>query len=137
VQYGQTRTVQSADLELPAGLTGVSTARRWAASVCRKWGFPDEADVVSLLVSELVTNAVIHAGRPVRLHLAQPDGAVRVEVRDPDPRVPAVGEPGTLSEHGRGMVLLDELASSWGVDTREPLGKVVWFEVAGSGSGAR
>lgn len=87
--------------------------------------------VVELLVGELVTNAVLHArtGLHLRLHIA--DGRVRVEVGDGSARLPRVNDAyDTEAQTGRGLALVERLASCWGVDrTADGSGKVVWFEV--------
>lgn len=83
-----------------------------------------------LLVSELVTNAVLH-GRTdvVRLVLAVDGRTVEVAVHDRSPDAPLVGDVGPSDLHGRGLVLVERLAETWGVS---PLpegggGKAVWF----------
>ena len=84
----------------------------------------------AMVVSELVTNAVIHAGTTVavRIHLLD-DGGVRVEVADSRswPPVPRQLVPDSVG--GRGLVLVEALANDWGVDPT-PEGKVVWAEIA-------
>ena len=85
-------------------------------------------DAVELLTSELVTNAVIHAGSEPRLGLVLHPDRIRVEVHDTDPRPPAQRDPDPASPGGRGLMLLEQLATSWGVDAADE-GKVVWFEV--------
>lgn len=90
---------------------------------------PDLVDAVELLVSELVTNAVIHASSAPRLEVALLPDRVRVEVHDDDPAMPARRTPDEDRPGGRGLLLLDGVASSWGAEPRGD-GKVVWFEVA-------
>lgn len=90
---------------------------------------PELVDAVELLVSELVTNAVVHASSAPRLEVALLPDKVRVEVHDDDATLPVRRIPDEERPGGRGLLLLDGVASAWGV---EPLGhgKVVWFEVA-------
>lgn len=93
---------------------------------------PDMLDTALLLVSEVVTNAVVHGrGRAVLdVHLA-PSG-LRVGVTDDSPAAPEVQHlEGTLAEGGRGMLLVEELAARWGVDPTPDGGKRVWFELPG------
>ena len=92
-------------------------------------GLHDEARAtVMLLVSELVTNAVLHVGAEVDVDVhAETPGKVRVDVCDPSPYPPRVRDP-QMSSTGRGMNLLDALADRWGVDVRNG-GKSVWFEL--------
>src|SRR5947209_10978782 len=88
-------------------------------------------DTASLLVSELVTNAVVHAASAVELEIdAGPDG-VTVRVRDADtgPLVMRAGGGSELDEGGRGFLLVDRLAEAWGTEHHAGR-KTVWFRVA-------
>ena len=92
----------------------------------------DRLDEALLLVSELVTNAILHARSAVQLTMIVLDGAVRFEVRDTGAALPAVRPPSETSLNGRGLSLLDAVADRWGVEQRTPRrgpGKVVWFEL--------
>lgn len=84
-------------------------------------------------MTELVTNAVLHAGTDVRVALRRDEDTLRVEVADGSAAAPARRRYADDAQTGRGLLLLDALATSWGVD---PLpageGKVVWFEVDAS-----
>lgn len=84
-------------------------------------------DVVELLTSELVTNAVKHAHSTARVAVEVVGPRVRVSVTDDGPGVPATGHPSPDAESGRGLELVDSLATSWGV-TPHDIGKTVWFE---------
>jgi len=84
--------------------------------------------VVELLVSELASNAVAHAGTPFTVSVQFDDQRIRVEVSDTGDGVPCVRPPDPLASNGRGLQLLGALADSWGVDSHEP-GKTVWFLV--------
>ncbi|MEV0847609.1 ATP-binding protein [Streptomyces sp. NPDC049954] len=122
-------------IRLPRRRPSVRKARDYVRSLGATWGLEGEQlDSVLLVVSELVTNAVLHArcgpGRQVALTLIREPGRVRVEVRDagdgePQPRK---GIPFT-EEHGRGLAVVAELAADWGV-AREVVGKTVWATVA-------
>ncbi|WP_432093027.1 ATP-binding protein [Streptomyces sp. bgisy100] len=120
-------------------LTAVSDVRHALRELLGRWswGGPDQADVAELLISELVTNALVHtdSGAEVTAVLVQGRVArtanrLRVEVRDFVPRRPAVRKPGSEATGGRGLVLVESLADSWGVQPQGP-GKVVWFELEG------
>jgi CheY-like chemotaxis protein/anti-sigma regulatory factor (Ser/Thr protein kinase) len=120
------------DLEQSPAAPG--TARRFVRSSLTDI---DEAalDAVELLTSELVTNAVIHAGSQPHLALVLHADHVRVEVHDDDPNLPARRTPDEARPGGRGLLLLDQVASDWGAEATEG-GKVVWFEVPRRTGGA-
>ena len=84
-------------------------------------------DIVELLVSELVTNAVLHAHTEIELTVRDLGDCIRVEVSDDSPRLPEL-HPAGLTESGRGLQIVDALASRWGTEGRTG-GKTVWFEV--------
>jgi anti-sigma regulatory factor (Ser/Thr protein kinase) len=87
------------------------------------------AEDVLLLVSELVTNAVLHARTAVHVSARARPGRILVAVGDDDPHnTPQQTEAGTTATSGRGMRLVELLASSWGVEMGAT-SKVVWFEV--------
>ena len=116
------------DLDLPAEPASVRQARRFVDRALADVGAGSLAEVAGLLVSELVTNAVIHAGGVIRVRLSAADEVVRVGVQDtstqrPTPRLASSNE-GT----GRGLALVADLAQRWGVDDT-PDGKEVWFEL--------
>jgi len=88
-------------------------------------------DDILLVVSELVTNAMLHTGsRATELTVAQTGGAIRVEVGDSSstPPVPASQLPRSDDTQGRGLLLVDAVAEHWGVE-RDDRGKHVWAEV--------
>jgi serine phosphatase RsbU (regulator of sigma subunit)/anti-sigma regulatory factor (Ser/Thr protein kinase) len=97
----------------------VAQARAFAREMLEKWDAGDLSDSVVLLVSELVTNAVVHAGTTARLELRLDTQSVRVEVEDQHPRrmLPmVVNQPAEDAEEGRGLLITFSLASAWGVD---------------------
>jgi PAS domain S-box-containing protein len=147
----------------------VSEARRLAHQAFTTWGMDlDQADLACLLVSEVVTNVVLHAavspsprhefslesaltsgpgilddwsgspfaddfpapagGREFTLRLRRGDTAVWVEVFDPDLRLPRIRSAGENDEGGRGLYLVDQLATRWGSRPTQD-GKAVWFEI--------
>jgi hypothetical protein len=79
-----------------------------------------------LLVSELVTNSVIHGTGPIQLRARISAPTLRVEVHDTDPARPNMRQP-DLS--GRGLHIVDALATAWGVDEMVAHGKSTWFEL--------
>jgi serine phosphatase RsbU (regulator of sigma subunit)/anti-sigma regulatory factor (Ser/Thr protein kinase) len=124
-----------------------AAARRFVRDTLRTWqvagrsASQDElVDDAVLLTSELVTNAVVHAGTPVQVTCRLAAGAVEVVVLDrhpvqliPDPQLAEITEAERTS--GRGLMLPSELASSWGV-TYARTAKAVWFRLGVAGSDA-
>jgi serine phosphatase RsbU (regulator of sigma subunit)/anti-sigma regulatory factor (Ser/Thr protein kinase) len=107
----------------------VAKARAFAREMLETWDAGDLADSVVLLVSELVTNAVVHAGTTARLELRLDPQSVRVEVEDLHPRrvLPmVVDQPTEEAEDGRGLLITFSLASAWGVDYTSA-SKRVWL----------
>ncbi|MGV9272637.1 SpoIIE family protein phosphatase [Streptomyces griseosporeus] len=102
-------------------------ARKLARRALARWGLEDLSDSVELLVSEVVTNAVRYASRPVTLRLLRTD-VLRCEVGDDVPQLPRLRQARATDEGGRGLYLVNRLARRWGA-TRLSTGKVVWFEL--------
>ncbi|MFF9816201.1 SpoIIE family protein phosphatase [Streptomyces sp. NPDC014006] len=102
-------------------------ARRLARRQLERWGLEEHIDSVQLLVSEVVTNAVRYASRPVTLRLLRTD-VLRCEVGDDVPQLPRLRQARATDEGGRGLYLVNRMARRWGA-TRLSTGKVVWFEL--------
>ncbi|MFE3112555.1 SpoIIE family protein phosphatase [Kitasatospora indigofera] len=102
-------------------------ARRFTRDTLRRWGLSVVSDYAELLVSELVTNALLHADAPRRLRLFR-DRVLTVEVADAGGQTPRLREFGEQDEGGRGMYLVGELAHRWGSRLTKD-GKVVWAEL--------
>ncbi|MGV9252195.1 SpoIIE family protein phosphatase [Streptomyces sp. NPDC003697] len=102
-------------------------ARRLVRRALARWGLEELTDSVELLVSEVVTNAVRYASRPVTLRLLRTD-VLRCEVGDDVPQLPRLRQARATDEGGRGLYLVNRLARRWGA-TRLSTGKVVWFEL--------
>ncbi|MFJ5560503.1 ATP-binding protein [Streptomyces sp. NPDC093250] len=124
-------------LEIRPDPAEVGRARRWARSRLAGSGIGvDEplAETLILLVSELVTNAVVHTGRPAVLRLSLPgaeaaeEAIVRVEVADRSDRAPVPRCVDGESTGGRGLALVDGLADRWGWSA-EGAGKRIWCEL--------
>ncbi|MFF7179458.1 SpoIIE family protein phosphatase [Streptomyces sp. NPDC008121] len=103
-------------------------ARRLARRALTRWGLEELSDSVELLISEVVTNAVRYAERPVTLRLLRTD-VLRCEVGDDSPQLPRQRRARDTDEGGRGLFLVNRLARRWGA-TRLSGGKVVWFELS-------
>ena len=87
-------------------------------------------DDAALVVTELVTNALLHGGPPVRVRLREVPDGVRVEVADRGAELPVTVRRSSVAMTGRGLALVQALTRSWGVDGDEQGGKVVWAEIA-------
>ncbi|MFE3325340.1 ATP-binding protein [Streptomyces sp. NPDC059176] len=115
-----------------ADLRAVPEVRRALRALLGHWGDPGSAEVAELLTSELVTNALIHTEDGAVVTATVAPAGLRVEVRDftTGAYEPRVSAPSDENPHGRGLVLVQSLADSWGVWAQGP-GKVVWFELNG------
>lgn len=116
----------------------VPAARAFTHAVLDAWGIEKRADDITLCVSELSTNALVHGappGRGFKLRLLRDGGGVRIEVHDSGTGTPRLVGEGDADESGRGLLLVAALADSWGVAERHP-GKVVWAEFADGVSAA-
>jgi anti-sigma regulatory factor (Ser/Thr protein kinase) len=85
-------------------------------------------ECIRLLVSELATNAVLHAGTPFSVSVALDDQQLRLEVRDGNRAQPHAGPIPTSTITGRGLALVEIYSDRWGTDVL-PNGKIVWCEV--------
>lgn len=95
----------------------------------------DVAQTAELLLSELLSNAVIHTrtppGRQIGVRIALYDGRLRVEVADANNTHPEPGKADTDDERGRGLAIIDALATRWGCCPRlHAIGKATWAELA-------
>jgi len=93
------------------------------------WGLVEMEEVASLLVSELVANVVLHAKGTCELKIVYVGERIRVGIWDETARTPARPHRSRLAATGRGLALVEALATKWGVDASEGGGKVVWFEL--------
>ncbi|MFD9207540.1 SpoIIE family protein phosphatase [Streptomyces sioyaensis] len=110
----------------------IAEARRQVREVLHDWADPDQVDSAVLMVSEVVTNVLLHTDGDALLvaEISGERGArrVRVDVADSSDELPHRRCPGELASSGRGLVLLELLAGAWGVDPRGD-GKSTWFEL--------
>jgi len=114
---------------LDGGPGSAGQARRTARSALSEWGCGSPlVDSVQVVVSELVTNAVLHAGGALSVAYVLSDDAVRVEVGDRSPLLPARSGYGEGASTGRGLGLVASIARRWDVEPQEA-GKLVWAEV--------
>lgn len=105
----------------------VAGARRFAAEVLRR--IPEELrDTIVLMVSELASNCIRHTHTGFELTIIQDASEIRVEATDRGGGTPTKRDPGLSDPDGRGLQIVDMLASGWGFDPVEE-GKMVWFTV--------
>lgn len=119
----------------------VSVARQQLRELLHDWSSPDQLDSAVLLLSEVLTNVLVHTDADA-LMVAEVTGGgegrrVRIEVTDTVDDLPHIRSPGELASSGRGLLLIELLADGWGVDPRGR-GKTIWFELyeTGDPSGA-
>jgi anti-sigma regulatory factor (Ser/Thr protein kinase) len=118
-------TVRLALRPVPAS---AGIARRFVSSTLRGWGCDALVETAVLLVSEVVTNAVLHARSDLEVSVRLVDDEVRVEVTDGSPAEPQRRTAGQTATTGRGLALVEACARRWGVAER-PGGKAVWFDL--------
>src|SRR2546421_8193918 len=111
---------------LPPLPTSSGAARRFLRDRLNDWGYPlAVAEVPCLLVSELVTNAIVHTGTWVGLELRLVGRRLRSAVSDESSRLPVPRPCGAGDDTGRGLHLVEKLAQEWSVETTDG-GKAVW-----------
>jgi anti-sigma regulatory factor (Ser/Thr protein kinase) len=126
--HGQGNRVRT----LPVTPASAVIARWYVDDLLRSWQIDAQTrETAVLLTDEVVANAVRHAHRTIRLDVSAERGQVRVETFDDSHREPSLGERLPEATSGRGLQLVDALATEWGVRTSQgDLGKTVWFTVA-------
>lgn len=125
---------------LGCDLHAAAAARRFTRTTLCDWGMLGVIDNASVVVSEMLTNAVryglddqadLHpSARPLWLGLLRRGPSVLLTVSDPGTDVPVVKEPDYLAESGRGLHIIDSLSESWGWTPPDAAGKSVWAVVA-------
>ncbi len=115
-----------ASVRLPPEPASVAVARGIVEAALSEIARPAAIDIVVLLTSELVTNAVVHAGTPIDLLVHDLHGRVQIEVFDAGQQVPVVADGVRPSESGRGLRIVAALSEAWGTNPG-PAGKTVWF----------
>lgn len=124
-----------AEVQLPGEPSSVPAARRFVRGVLTDWGQGLLVDDAVLVLSELVTNAVLHGQGEVTARVSVAgDGSVQVEVLDHSARLPRMRGYGEESATGRGLRMVADLSDDWGVEPSVD-GKRVWARLR-SGQGA-
>lgn len=110
-------------------------ARRFVTETLGRWRRDDDLlDDAAMVVTELVTNALVHARSATTVAVSSRPGTVRIEVADASPVVPVPRERHDTAASGRGIALVAAIAERWGAEPT-PDGKVVWVELAGGAVG--
>jgi anti-sigma regulatory factor (Ser/Thr protein kinase) len=122
--------VTTASFVLPPVSHSSASARVALRGILGTWADEDIRADAALLLTELVANGVRHARSPMEVLLTMEHDVLRAEVRDSSPRNPVPRDPDEYG--GRGVLILDALATSWGVQGHPGAGKTVWFELAGA-----
>jgi anti-sigma regulatory factor (Ser/Thr protein kinase) len=122
-------TLQQQVVEIPANVTAPARARRLCERACRAWSMEGLIAECDLLVSELVTNAVVHGSGPIVLEIGRRDRGVSVSVTDGACTGPVAAQ-NVLddAEGGRGLAIVATVAARWG-SHRDEQGTRVWFEL--------
>ncbi|MGH8866529.1 MAG: ATP-binding protein [Actinomycetes bacterium] len=118
-------------LRLRSDLRAPAQARRWVVSLCRLWSCEEIAHTAALLVSELVTNAILHAHSPTTVTASFESPRLSITVRDDEPGQLTPPSRDETSEAGRGLLLVHALAEDFGVRS-DTTGKTVWFVLLAS-----
>jgi two-component sensor histidine kinase len=117
-------------IDLEPSTFAPAQARRAVRQVVSQLVAPDVAHTAELLVSELVTNAVTHGTGRVRLMIDCANHCLSITVSDDESAAPQIQPERPLSDGGRGLRMIESLASSWGVTQRlDRPGKDVWFRL--------
>lgn len=122
----ETRAPAVAELRLAERNTSAALARQFTRSTLASWQSPGSHDDIVLVVSELVTNALLHGHGTPMVRLLDGDDHVRVEVCDDSPLLPVSHRVTPTS--GLGLRVVEQLSSAWGA-SRRGRGKVVWCEL--------
>ena len=112
----------------PASTASIALARNAVADRLGPTATAALVDDVRLMVSELVTNAVVHAHSTCTVSLRIDPSAIRIEVGDGCRQTPRMRRPEAGEAHGRGLLIIESLADCWGVEVDDD-GKTVWFEL--------
>ena len=116
------------ETQFPNAMTACALARAFLRSGLQTWKLDGFGEITELLTAELVSNVVRHVHAPMTLRVIRQAGRVRVEVDDPSVEPPELQHPDDQTMRGRGIFLVDALATDWGTNVHAN-GKTVWFEI--------
>jgi len=118
---------QRAERELPVSKEAPAMAREFLRTATCAEHQTEVVEDAKLIVSELVTNSVLHGGSPVVVAVDCEVNALRVRVRDGSPDIPTPRQAQGADEGGRGLAIVANLSDDWGIEPHENDGKHVWF----------
>jgi anti-sigma regulatory factor (Ser/Thr protein kinase) len=121
--------VPAAELSLGADARSAGVARRFLTATLSSWGRTIYGDSAVLLLSELVTNAALHAKTEIVVRVELMPECLLVSVTDGSPRQPVVRHYSEQSTTGRGLALVSALALRWGIVPNADGTKTVWAEI--------
>lgn len=121
--------MHEASLTLPAELDSVGQARRFLRETLADWGADGFDLAAPQVLTELTTNAALHARSEYTVHLRLDPECLLIEVTDSSPARPQQRRYGSDATTGRGIALVEALSQEWGVEA-SPTGKTVWCRVA-------
>jgi anti-sigma regulatory factor (Ser/Thr protein kinase) len=110
----------------PASALTPARARHHITAYLHEQGQPQLIPTATLLVSELVTNSVTHAGGPIEVRASFTGPMLHVAIHDHSPEIPRIRDPDIS---GRGLNIVNALAAAWGVNPIDGQGKATWFEL--------
>jgi PAS domain S-box-containing protein len=119
---------------LPPRATSAAAARQLVSDALEATPYAEVADSARVAVSELVTNALVHAGTEIAVQVCVDERGLLVEVQDGNPQVPVLRHRARESGTGRGLYMVEGLADDWGIYHRDE-GKVVWFRIGPGAAG--
>lgn len=127
--HGHDRELHDITVDFAPEARSVTRARQWALEAAAAWDVPASVyERLALVVTELASNAVTHAGSTFRVHLQRRDGTIRGEVVDADLELPIQVNPAPRATAGRGLMIVRHLTNRAGVEDKLS-GKSVWFEI--------
>jgi anti-sigma regulatory factor (Ser/Thr protein kinase) len=118
----------SVETQFPATADAPQSARAFLRAALQTWQLDGFGQVTELLTDELVANVVRHVGSPLTLRATTEGATLRIEVDDPSTEPPVLRHPDVHEDRGRGILLVDALATQWGSEIHSD-GKTVWFEI--------
>jgi anti-sigma regulatory factor (Ser/Thr protein kinase) len=116
------------ETQFPCTDSTPASVRGFLRAALQTWELDGFGHITELLSDELVSNVVEHVGSPMTVRAVRQPSSIRIEVEDNSAEPPVLQHPDALDDHGRGILLIDALATQWGTEPRDG-GKTVWFEI--------